>query len=214
MLFWLAMDENRWNTKFSGEPHKSIPIPARCRTRAPDRVLHDFIFWGCGCVSARASPCSAFMRLIDWRVAGFLGGEVPHFWGLFQANSGTQNGIKTWAQVVSGGVSSIVRHRILNHKVKWPKLRPHGCPIFLGGPGVQIGRLSPCGSSATRPWEVLDFRKLGAWLLAMAAMCSFCFGGNHSRREIWTWDEMGWNGIEKQLRLFLESWWYARKNSE
>ena len=161
MLFWLAMDENRWNTKFSGEPHKSIPIPARCRTRAPDRVLHDFIFWGCGCVSARASPCSAFMRLIDWRVAGFLGGEVPHFWGLFQANSGTQNGIKTWAQVVSGGVSSIVRHRILNHKVKWPKLRPHGCPIFLGGPDVQIGRLSPCGSSATRPWEVLTFGSSG-----------------------------------------------------
>jgi hypothetical protein len=167
MLFWLAMDENRWNTKFSGEPHKSIPIPARCRTRAPDRVLHDFIFWGCGCVSARASPCSAFMRLIDWRVAGFLGGEVPHFWGLFQANSGTQNGIKTWAQVVSGGVSSIVRHRILNHKVKWPKLRPYGCPIFFGG--------SRCP----------DWQAIPLWLISDKALGGL--GLSEARGIFWPW---------------------------
>lgn len=38
-----------------------------------------------------------------------------------------------------------------------------GARFFFGGPDVQIGRLSPCGSSATRPWEVLDFRKLGAF---------------------------------------------------
>ena len=34
--------------------------------------------------------------------------------------------------------------------------------------------------------------------LAMAAMCSFCFGGDHSRRELWKWDEMelksSWGG--------------------
>ena len=182
------MDENQWNTKFSGEPHKPIPIPARCRTRAPDRVLHDFIFWGCGCVSARASPCSAFMRLIDWRVAGFLGGEVPHFWGLFQANSGTQNGIKIWAQVVSGGVvSSIVRHRILNHKVK-TEVKALWVPDFLGG-----FRWGP-DWQAIPLWLISD-KALGglglseALLWAIAAMCYFQ-RGDHSRREIWKWDEI------------------------
>ena len=57
--------------------------------------------------------------------------------------------------------------------------------------GVQIGRLSPCGSSVTRPWEVLDFRKLFCGPFVSSK------GGDQEDGNI----EMGLKYVEKQLRV-------------